>query len=90
MFDLDGNTETISDTYADTFAPTASQNLYIGAHVTASGFPDSAFSGNIDELRISSGALAANQLLNAPEPSSLALFAVGAISLLRRRRRLAT
>jgi hypothetical protein len=43
--------------------------------------------GGIDEVRISSGALAPEQfLMNVPEPSALALIGLGAMAMLRRRR----
>jgi len=46
-----------------------------------------AFTGIQDHYRISDTALATNQLLTVPEPSSIALFSLGGLALILRRRK---
>ena len=81
-FVLDDATQTINGI---TFAPAANDGeLTIGGHYPSSGtLEDWTFDGMIDEIRISSGFLAEDDLLvNAvPEPSSWALTAIGLLGL---------
>jgi hypothetical protein len=91
-----GNFRFTDDASTDTFtvsslpapsAPVSNQSLLIGGHINSTGTLDFTTDGSIDELRISSGFLAANQLLNAPEPSALGILALASLALLRRRQR---
>jgi hypothetical protein len=90
-----GNVRFTDDAATDAFTisslPTpvgfvSNQSLLIGGHVNSANVLDYTTDGSIDELRISSGFLATNQLLNAPEPSALGVICLGSIALLHRRR----
>lgn len=66
--------------------PTGSGYLYLGK----SGRTDISFTGALDEVRLSSVARTASELspnMNIPEPAGVALLGVGALALLRRRRK---
>ena len=59
-------------------------NLYFGRHRTLGRY----FLGELDDIRLYDGALSQSQVnaLLIPEPATVALLAIGALTLLRRRK----
>ena len=58
--------------------------LLLGSHTNASGTYNQWVEGQMDEVRISSGVVPLGDLLNVPEPASLALLVFGGLFVRRR------
>jgi len=84
-FNIDDQFETISFTDHGHFIPNNHGPLIIGAHQNASNQWNQWIDGKVDEVRISSGVLPAEELLSVPEPGTLILLTLGSLALLRRR-----
>ncbi|HUU98787.1 MAG TPA: LamG-like jellyroll fold domain-containing protein [Phycisphaerae bacterium] len=84
-FNINDEFDTISFTDLGHFIPEDHGPLVIGAHQNNDNEWNQFLDGSIDEVRISSGVVPEDRLLNVPEPATLAMLVAGVLGFLRRR-----